>query len=282
MKDKIVLITGASSGIGKATAIALAKLGATILFVSRNEQRGKEALQEIKNESQNQNIHFYNYDVSLMANVRQLVEAIKKEYPRIDVLINNAGILPGKHTLTAEGLELCWATNHLAGFLLTLLLSDLLLKADTARIINVSSEAHRMGQLNFDQPVSQNQYASFTAYCDSKLANILFTYELSRRLELTSITVNCLHPGVIASNFGNTGYGVLKWVFKLARPFMKNTEQGAATVVYLATSSEVSSVSCKYFKNLKPVNSSKQSYNTHVARRLWNHSEVQTGLATEL
>jgi NAD(P)-dependent dehydrogenase (short-subunit alcohol dehydrogenase family) len=139
-----------------------------------------------------------------------------------------------------------------------------------------------MGQLNLDQPVSQNQYASFTAYCDSKLANILFTYELSRRLELTSITVNCLHPGVIASSFGNTGSGVLKWVFKLARPFMKTSEQGAATVVYLATSAEVSGVSGKYFKNLKPVNSSKQSYNTHIARRLWSHSEVQTGLATEL
>jgi len=281
MKDKIVLITGGSSGIGKATAIALAKQGATILFVSRHEQRGQQALQDIKTHSQSSAVYFFCYDLSIMANVRRLAKEIKSKYDRIDVLINNAGILPGKHTLTPEGLELCWATNYLAGFLITQLLMDLLLQSANGRIINVSSEAHRLGQLDLDKAASPENYASFTAYCDSKFANILFTYELSRRLELTNLTVNCLHPGVIASNFGSTAFGMLKWLFRLGRPFMKSAKQGALTVVYLAASAEVAGVTGKYFKNRKAVKSGKQTYSTHLARQLWKLSEEQTGLESE-
>jgi len=281
MKDKIVLITGSSSGIGKATALALAKLGATILIVSRNEQRGQKALKDIQAQSQNTNIYFFSCDLSLMADVKSLAQEIKSKYDRIDVLINNAGILPGKHALTPEGLEVCWATNYLSGFLLTLSLMDLLMQSVSARIINVSSEAHRLGQLNIEQQASPEKYSSFTAYCDSKFANILFTYELSRRLELTNITVNCLHPGVIASNFGTTAYGMVKWLFRLTRPLMKSAKQGATTVVYLATSLEVAGITGKYFKNKKAVKSAKETYSTHLARRLWKFSEEQTGLVTD-
>ena len=282
MKDKIVLITGGSSGIGKATAIALAKQGATILFVSRHEQRGRQALTDIRQESKNKHIYYFCYDLSLMTDVQRLAFEIKSKFDKIDILINNAGIMPGRYTLTSEGLEVCWAINYLAGFLLTLLLTDLLMKSNAGRIINVSSEAHRLGQLNLNQPASPDKYSSFTAYCDSKLANILFTYELSRRLELTNIKVNCLHPGVIASSFGSTGYGMLKWLFRLGRPFMKSTKKGADTVIYLATSPEVARITGKYFKNRKIVKSAKDTYSTHLARRLWIFSEEQTGLVTEV
>ena len=161
------------------------------------------------------------------------------------------------------------------------MLTDLLLRSASGRIINVSSEAHRLGQLNLDLPASPEKYSSFTAYCDSKLANILFTYELSRRMELTEITVNCLHPGVIASNFGKTAFGITKWFFRLTRPFMKSAKQGATTIVYLATSPDVAEITGKYFINRKAVKSAKETYSTHLARRLWQFSEDQTGLVSE-
>lgn len=282
IKDKVVLITGGSSGIGKATAIELARMGATVYFVSNHEQRGQAALADIRRQSQNDNVYFLRCDLSLMSNVRSLAAEVHDRLGKLDVLINNAGILPGKHTLTVEGFELCWAINHLAPFLLTNLLTDLLMQAGAARIINISSEAHRLGQINFNQEASSENYSSFTAYCDSKMANIMFTYELSRRLELTPVTVNCLHPGVIASSFGNTSYGLLKWLFLLGRPFMKSSRRGAATIIYLAASPELAGVTGQYFKNKKQKKSAKDTYSTHLAQRLWGLSEEQTGLLTEV
>jgi NAD(P)-dependent dehydrogenase (short-subunit alcohol dehydrogenase family) len=278
MKDKIVVITGGSSGIGKVAATELARLGATVLLVSRNVERGQQTLSEIKALTKNPNVYFLPCDLSLLAEVRELAQKIQALYPHIDVLINNAGILPGKFTRTKEGIEVCWATNYLSGFLLTNLLWEQLQQAEAARIINVSSEAHRLGQLDFAKYNSPRHYSSFTAYCDSKLANILFTYELGQRLEFTSITANCLHPGVIASNFGTTSFGLLKWLFKVARPFMQTPEKGAETIIYLATDSDVSGVTGKYFKNKKPVKSGKETYNTALSKRLWKFSEEQTGL----
>jgi NAD(P)-dependent dehydrogenase (short-subunit alcohol dehydrogenase family) len=281
MKDKIIVITGGSSGIGKAAALKLAAYGATLLLVSRNPERGQQALTEIKEKTQNQHIYFYCCDLALLANVRLLATEIQAKYAKIDILINNAGILPGRHTLTTEGFEICWATNHLAGFLLSNLLLPQLLRSEAARIINVSSEAHRMGQIDFQEQASAKNYSSFTAYCDSKLANILFTSELARRLELANVTANCLHPGVIASNFGSTGYGFLKWLFLLGRPFMKSSKQGAATVVYLAVAPEVKHLSGQYFKNKRPVKPASRAQNVTDARRLWDLSELQTGLSTD-
>lgn len=281
MKDKVVVITGGSSGIGKVTALELARLGAQVVIVSRDETRGRAALAEIKKETHNQQVIYIPCDLSRMANVKLLALEIQKRFDRVDVLVNNAGILPGKHTLTPEGYELGWATNYLSAFLLTNLLWQQLLNAEAARIINVSSEAHRLGQLDFNLQHDTKNYSSFTAYCDSKLANILFTYELAHRLELTNITSNCVHPGVIASNFGTTSFGVLKWLFKIGRPFMQSPAKGAETLIYLATSPEVAGVSGKYFKKKKSVKSGKGTYNPPLSRRLWRFSAAQTGFLTE-
>ncbi|KAA5547972.1 SDR family oxidoreductase [Adhaeribacter rhizoryzae] len=278
MKNKIVIITGGSTGIGKVTATELARQGAQVVLVSRDAARGNAAMTEIIKETRNQQVTFIPCDLSRMANVKILALEIQSRFNHIDVLINNAGILPGKFTLTPEGYELSWATNYLSGFLLTNLLWQQLLNAEAARIINVSSEAHRLGQIDVNQTHTVKNYSSFTAYCDSKLANILFTYELAQRLELTSITANCLHPGVIASNFGTTSFGLLKWIFRLGRPFMQSAAKGAETVIYLATSPEVTGVTGKYFKKKKPVKSSKETYNTALAKRLWRFSAAQTGL----
>ena len=281
MKDKIVIITGGSSGIGKVTALELARQGAKVVIVSRDETRGRAAVAEIKKETQNPQVIFIPCDLSRMANVKLLALDIQKRFDKIDVLINNAGILPGKHTLTPEGYELCWATNYLSGFLLTNLLWQQLLNAEAARVINVSSEAHRLGQLDFNKQHDPKNYSSFTAYCDSKLANILFTYELAHRLEFTNITANCLHPGVIATNFGTTSFGLLKWLFRVGRPFMQSPRKGAETIIYLATSPEVAGVSGKYFKKKKAVKSGKETYNPPLSRRLWRFSAAQTGFLTE-
>ena len=276
MKDKIVLITGASSGIGKATAQELARQGVTLILVSRNEQRGMEILKEIKAEIPAAKLSFYPCDLSSLSSVRQLGQKIIQNYSRIDVLINNAGILPGKYQTSADGFELSWATNHLGPFLFTNLLLPLVQQASQGRIINVSSEAHRLGQIEFNRAMVRKNYSSLTAYCDSKLANILFTYELARRLELTNVTANTLHPGVIASNFGTTGNGVLHWFFKVSRRFLKTPEEGAATTIFLATSPAVNQKTGLYFKNKKPVKSSRLSYNQGLAQRLWKISEEQT------
>lgn len=281
MKNKTVIITGGSSGIGKVTARELARQGALVVIISRDIKRGNAALAEIKHATGNEQVYFIPCDLSRMANVKLLALEIQNRYDKIDVLINNAGILPGRFTLTPEGYELCWATNYLSGFLLTNLLWQQLLNAETARIINVSSEAHRLGQIDINQLHTAKNYSSFTAYCDSKLANILFTYELAHRLELTNITANCLHPGVIASNFGTTSFGLLKWLFWLGRPFMQSTAKGAETLIYLATSPEVAGVTGKYFKKKKEGKSGKETYNTALAKRLWRFSAAQTGLYTE-
>ncbi len=251
---------------------------ATVILVSQNEQRGYQSLHEIKKVNPVAKAVFFPCDLSNLATVRQLAATIHKQYARLDIIINNAGILPGNRQNTPEGFELSWATNHLGPFLLTNLLLDLLQKTPDGRIINVSSEAHRLGQVEFNPAMARKNYSAFTAYCDSKLANVLFTYELARRLELTPITVNALHPGIIASNFGSTGSGFLKWIFKIGRPFMQSTTQGTATILYLATSDDVKLKTGLYFKNKKPVKSSGLSYNQPLARRLWQVSEEQAGL----
>ncbi|QNF35100.1 SDR family oxidoreductase [Adhaeribacter swui] len=278
MSEKIALITGASSGIGKATALELARQQYVLIIVSQNERRGYQAIRDIYQVAPAAEAEFIPCDLSDLNAVRRLADTIHQKYSQLDVLINNVGILPGEYELTPDGFERAWATNHLGPFLLTNLVLDLLQEAPAARIINVSSEAHRMGKIDLEAAVNPQKYSAFIAYCNSKLANVLFTYELARRLNSTNITANAMHPGIIASSFGQTGSGLLKWFFKVARPFMQTPEKGAATSIYLATSPEVEQQSGLYYKNQKPVKSSLLSYNKSLAQELWRISAEQVKL----
>ncbi|WP_181306499.1 SDR family oxidoreductase [Rufibacter sp. XAAS-G3-1] len=274
---KIMVVTGASSGIGKATAQALANGGAQVVMVCRNERKGLEAIKEIKQKVPEATLKLHLADLSSLQEVRKVAAELKENYPVIDVLINNAGLIPGVMQTTADGWELAWATNHLAPFLLTNLLMEPLLASEQGRVINVTSEAHRLGQIDFEHAGKPQKYSAITAYADSKLANIHFTYELARRTEFTNLTVNCLHPGVVGSSFGSNSNFFIREFFRLARFFMKTPEKGAETPVYLATSPHLKFISGKYFKNAKQANSAADSNNAHVARRLWDISAEQTG-----
>jgi NAD(P)-dependent dehydrogenase (short-subunit alcohol dehydrogenase family) len=277
LTDKIALVTGASSGIGKITARELARLGAHVVMVCRNAKKAAETRKEIIAQTGNENVTLLVADLALMQDVKRCAAEFNAQFPKLDILVNNVGMMPGKRTLTAEGFEISWATNHLASFLLTNLVIDKMVAADSARIINVSSEAHRLGDICFQDMNSPKKYSAFTAYCDSKLANIMFTYELSRRLEFTNITANALHPGIVATKFGHEHTGSLKYLFVLARPFMISPEQGARTSIYLAASPEVAGQSGYYFSKMKPIKSAEITYNPNISHRLWTLSEIQTG-----
>ncbi|WP_460892657.1 SDR family oxidoreductase [Rufibacter soli] len=276
-ETKVIVITGASSGIGKATAEALAQEGTQVALVCRNEAKGQKAMAEIKRKAPAANLSLHLADLSSMQEVRQLANELQEAFPVIDVLINNAGLIPGQLELSPEGFEIGWATNHLAPFLLTNLLIDQLLASPQGRVINVTSEAHRLGQIDFTRAGLPEQYSALTSYADSKLANVFFTYELARRTEFTNLTVNCLHPGVVASNFGQNSNFFIRHFFRLGRLFMKSPAAGARGSVHLATSPYVTKLSGKYFKGKQQANSSKDSYNAHIARRLWDISAEQTG-----
>ncbi len=278
MKDQIALITGASSGIGKVTALELARQQYTLILISQNERRGTQIIREIYKTLPDAEAEFMPCDLADLQAVRQVAANIRQKYSHLDVLINNAGILPGQRKITPDGFERSWATNHLGPFLLTNLLLNLVQQAPAGRIINVSSDVHRLGKIEFDPAINDKKYSAFAAYCNSKLANILFTYELARRLESTAVTVNTLHPGAIASNFGQTGSGFLKFLFQLGRPFMSTPEKGASTVIYLATSPDVAHKSGLYFENKKAIKSSKLSYNQPLAQRLYQESLAQVKL----
>ncbi|AMM52129.1 hypothetical protein TH61_14330 [Rufibacter sp. DG15C] len=274
---KVMVVTGASSGIGKATVEALAQTGATVVMVCRHEGRAQDALQEITAKVPQAKLNVYLADLSELDAVRALAQELKDAYPAIDVLINNAGIIPGLLSNSKEGLELAWVTNHLAPFLLTNLLMNSLLAAPQGRIINLTSEAHRLGQIDFGQLGNPKHYSAITAYSDSKLANILFTYELAKRVEFTNLTVNCVHPGVVATNFGKSSSRFVRALLFMGRFFMRSSQKGAETPVFLATSPEVEKISGKYFKDKKQIKSAMGTYNAHTARRLWELSEEQTG-----
>ena len=279
---KTALVTGASSGIGLVTARELARRGANVIIVARNPEKTERARSAIQFAVPNAQLDVRLCDLSLLANVRQLAEELTRDYSKLDILINNAGSMPGPHTLTSEGHELSWVTNHLSVFALTQLLLPLLSAAETGRIVTVASEAHWLGEIEFSQEVrnAPEKYSWLTAYADSKLANILFTNELAYRLELTNVTANCLHPGLVDTGLVHAGSS---WAMKLlwwpAKPFMITPERGAQTTLYLATAPEVAKVSGSYFKNSRPSRSSSRSQNRSDAARLWRTSEEETGLA---
>jgi NAD(P)-dependent dehydrogenase (short-subunit alcohol dehydrogenase family) len=278
MKGKICLVTGATLGIGKETALGLARMGAQVVIVGRDAARTKETAAWIARESGNSQIDFLVADLSLQAEVRRLAEVFKSRYARLDVLLNNAGAIFTRRELTAEGFERTWALNHLAEFLLTHLLLERLEASAPARIVNVASRAHVRGSMDFDNLQGEKKYGGMNAYCRSKLANIMFTYALARRLTGAGVTANCLHPGVVATGFGRNTPGLFRTLIGLARPLLITPEKGALTSIYLASSPEVANVSGKYFDKCKPIDSSARSLDIDAQERLWALSETQTNL----
>ncbi len=272
MNDKIVLVTGATAGIGKQTALELSKLGARVIVVARSAEKTTRVVAELKQQSGNANIDSFLADLSSIRSIRDLARAVLAKYPRIDVLVNNAGAINLSREVTVDGYERTFATNHLAYFLLTELLLPALEAAPAGRIVNVSSEAHRAGRLDFSDLQAAHKYSSLKVYGRSKLANIYFTRELARRLAGTRVTVNALHPGFVASEFLTKGglMGLLKPVVNL---FAVSVEQGARTSVWLASSPEVEGVTGKYFYKCKEKAPRPYALDDEAAAKLWAESE---------
>jgi len=279
LENKTILITGATDGIGKVAAFALARMGARLVILSRNPQKTTQIAQQIRSETGNNQVETLSADLSVQSEVRRAAEEFKQRFNRLDVLINNAGAVFMTRQVSADGIEMTLALNHLGYFTLTNSLLDLLISSAPSRIINVSSDAHQGATLDFNDLQNQNGYVSFRAYGRSKLANLYFTYELARRLEGTRVTVNALHPGFVATNFGVSNGGIYRWIFKLGHLGAIAPDQGAETIIYLASSAEVEGVSGKYFVKKKAVSSSQVSYDAQAARRLWDASLELTGQA---
>lgn len=280
MKGRVVLVTGATSGIGLVTARELARLGAQVIVVSRSPSRCAEVVRQIVEATGNPDVLAMPADLSSLGEVRALAERVRREVGQLDVLVNNAGAIFGERKLSVDGFEMTWALNHLNYFLLSNLLLDLLKASPQGRVVNVSSDAHfAVRRADFsDVNFERRRYEGFAAYCLSKLANVMFTYELARRLEGSTVTANALHPGAVATNFGRNNRGLLGLVFRLFSRFALTPEQGAQTSIYLAASPEVANVSGKYFDRCKPKPSSAASYDAEAQRRLWALSEAQVGL----
>jgi NAD(P)-dependent dehydrogenase (short-subunit alcohol dehydrogenase family) len=283
MQGKICLITGANSGIGKATALGLAKLGATVVLVSRDRARGERAQSETKAQSGNPHIDLLIADLSSQNSIRQLADDFKQRYSQLHVLVNNAGVFQVRKRLTVDGLDMVFAVNQLAPFLLTNLLLDVLKASTPARIVNVSSGSHEANYLKLDDLQSEKHYRPMRAYGQSKLALVLFTYELARRLEGTGVTANCLHPGFVATNIAQRSMPLV--VRLLAKPiflFGISPEQGAKTSVYLASSPDVEGVTGKYFVKSVPKQSAPLTHDVSLQHKLWQVCAVMTGLAAKV
>ncbi len=275
MVGKTCIVTGANAGIGRAITVGLSTMGATVVMVCRNRDRGETALNEIKEESGNDALCLFIADLSSQTSIRQFAAEFKTEYTTLDVLINNAGVIPPKRTETADGLETQFAVNYLAGFLLTNLLLDTLKASAPSRIINISSISHTSATINFEDLQSTQSYNPQHVYPQTKLGNILFTYELARRLDGTQVTANCLHPGVVATKLLND-YKEASPLVCLMNKFLYGTPENAArTPLYLASSPEIEGVTGKYFEKRRMVKSSRLSYDLAVADQLW---QVSTNL----
>jgi len=273
MNDKICLVTGANSGIGKVTAKVLAAGGVTVIMVCRNRDKGEAARHEIVGKTRNENVELMIADFSDLRQVRRLAAEVKAKYSRLHTLVNNAGAYNGKRMITADGYEMTFAVNHLGYFLLTVELLDLLKSSAPARIVNVASEAHRNSHINFDDLNLENGYSGWKAYAQSKLANVLFTYKLASKLEGTGATANCMHPGFVGTNIFNHVKGIGGKIVRLITPFMRTPEKGADTVIWLASSPEVEGITGRYFIDRKDRQSNQESYNVAIASRLWEVSE---------
>jgi NAD(P)-dependent dehydrogenase (short-subunit alcohol dehydrogenase family) len=279
MAGRTVLVTGGTGGIGKATAQGLAALGARVGVVGRDRTRAEAAAAEIRATSGGNAVDVFPADMSSLAEVRRLAAEVLDAYPRLHVLVNNVGGYWAHRHVTADGLEHTFAVNHLAPFLLTNLLLDRLTASAPARVVTVSSGAQAMGRIDFDDLQGEQRHSGQRAYSQSKLANVMFTYELARRLDGTGVTATVLHPGVVRTAFGaEDASAFFRVMLPVARPFMKSPARGAATSIYLASSPDVEGVTGRYFVNGKPRTSSRSSYDTDAQARLWQVSADLTGL----
>jgi len=280
MENKLCVVTGANSGIGFETTKALAKKGAYLVMVCRNEEKAETARQKIIQETGHSGIEIVLCDFAIQREIRKAAEELKKQFDKIDVLINNHGFLASGRNETISGLEETFAVNHIGYFLFTNLLLGQLKAASSARIINVASEAHRYGEFDPDNLQLKTGFMPFKAYSNSKLFNILFTKELADRLSNTSVTANCLHPGVVGSNFGQSGSWLMSILYTIGKPFMRSNKKGAETSIYLASSDEVENVSVGYFKNKKKTTPARAARDPEAAKKLWEISEELCGLKT--
>jgi NAD(P)-dependent dehydrogenase (short-subunit alcohol dehydrogenase family) len=279
MTGRVVLVTGASSGIGLAASKALARSGARVLLAARDRARGETAREEVAGGSGASQVELLLADLSSQREVRRLAAEVGSRTDRLDVLVNNAGLTVAGLQLTEDGIETTFAVNHLAPFLLTEALRPLLLRSTPARVVTVASDAHRGSRLDLDRLERGDWSIGWSAYCESKLANILFTRELARRLEGTGVVANCLHPGVVRTGFGRNGPRLLRAGIGLVRPFLLSPEKGAETVVYLASEPAAGAVTGAYFVRCRETRPSPEARDDVAAARLWRLSERLTRLA---
>jgi NAD(P)-dependent dehydrogenase (short-subunit alcohol dehydrogenase family) len=280
MQGKVVVITGGTSGIGQVSAEKLAAMGARIVLVARSKSRGEATLNRLRKLAPGQQHSIYYGDVSRLDDLNRLVVEIRSAEPRIDVLINNAGAMFGQRQVNEDGLELTFATNHMSYFVLTLGLREQLLAAGSARVVNTSSHAHYRGKIDFNHLQFEHDYKAFSAYCSSKLYNVLFTRALARRLAGTGVTTNSLHPGFVNTRFGDATGGWTSRIFGVMKMFAISPEKGAETIIYLGSSDEVAKTSGLYFYKCKAVEPSKLAMDDAVAERLWQETEKLAHLAT--
>ncbi len=278
MHGKVVVMTGGTSGIGEVAAARLAGLGARLVLVARDRARGEATLARLRARGVGHAAHYA--DLSLIADTKRVAAEIAAAEPRIDVLINNAGAMFGRRRVTADGLELTFATNHMSYFLLTHGLRERLLASAPARVVNTSSAAHRRAGLDFEDLQSTRDYRGFTAYSRSKLCNILYTRELARRSAGTGVTANCLHPGFVATRFGDASGGLFSYVVRASKQvFAISSDKGAETLVYLASSPEVATISGGYFYQCQLATPTRAAQDDAAARRLWAETARLAGLS---
>lgn len=277
LTGKTSIVTGANSGIGEQVSLGLALLGSIVVMVCRDKSKGEAAKDAIIKSTGNNAVELMIADLASMASVRDFAESFKQRHNRLNILVNNAGLIMGGRVGTVDNLETTFEVNYLSHFLLTLLLLDMMKESAPSRIINVSSSAHYSGKMDFDDLQESRGYGVMKSYSQSKLAQVLFTYELARKLEGTGVTVNAVHPGAVRTRWGDEG-GILGIGVRLARPFMISPQKGAETPLYLASSPEVEGITGKYWYKKKENESSKESYDENEARLLWIESTRLAGI----
>lgn len=271
-RNKFAIVTGANSGLGKVAALELAKTGMQVTLVCRNPEKGKSVLREIKSVSGNQRVELLLCDLSSQRQVAELAKKIRSRYPRVDILLNNAGAINSRRTLTEDGIENTFATNHLAYFHLINLLLDRLKASPAARVINVASQAQQGGKIHWEDPGLAEKYSGMKAYMQSKLANIMFSNELVNRLKGTKISVNVVHPGVVRTGFGRNDGGFMEFVVKLFGPLLRSPEKGAETAVWLALAPEVEGITGQYFHDKHIISARPITHDREALKRLWQLS----------